>query len=112
MSPALRQNHCADHLLDPPLAVCFALTCHNNYNAVLFTCEATRLEQSCPRDVRNPLPKAIESQAFNILALAQGINPVPEAGSVSYDNHIKNPHYIPATANKRLSEGYPQRSTS
>ena len=92
--------------LDPPSAVCFALTCHNNYNAVLLACDATRLERVCPRDVRKPLPKAIEPQAFNILTLKEQIVPVPKAGSVGYYNHIKNLHYIPATANNRLPEGY------
>ena len=55
--------------LDAPSAVCFALTCHENYNAVLLTCKATRLKEVCPRDVRDPLPEAIEEQAYNTLTL-------------------------------------------
>src|ERR1700761_8417227 len=55
--------------LDAPSAVCFALTCHENYNAVLLTCQPPRLKEVCPRDVRDPLPEAIEEQAYNTLTL-------------------------------------------
>ena len=44
-----------------------AVTAHDNYDAVLAACHASRLSQVCPKDVRARLPKALEASAYNIL---------------------------------------------
>jgi hypothetical protein len=93
--------------LDPPSAVCFALTSHTNFDAVLFTCEAARLEDVCPKDVRTPMPKAIEAQAYNILTLHED-HPVPiwKDNSFEYYMRLKNFHWFPRIEDDQLPAGY------
>ncbi|ETI20045.1 hypothetical protein G647_09060 [Cladophialophora carrionii CBS 160.54] len=55
--------------LDAPSAVCLALTCHQNYESILSICRRSLLEDICPRDVGKPLPKIIDAQSYNTLAL-------------------------------------------
>ncbi|OCT50152.1 hypothetical protein CLCR_07461 [Cladophialophora carrionii] len=55
--------------LDAPSAVCLALTCHQNYESILSICRRSQLEDICPRDVGKPLPKIIDAQSYNTLAL-------------------------------------------
>jgi hypothetical protein len=53
--------------LPAPSAVCLSLTSKTNLSLVLETLFTQTLSSICPRDVRKPLPTAIQHNAYNVL---------------------------------------------
>ncbi|KAJ9616504.1 hypothetical protein H2200_000223 [Cladophialophora chaetospira] len=84
----------ADGSKEPQL-VCFALTNKRHYSLVLACFEATRLNQICPKDVRERFPAELEEYMYNIM-----VSPQSKRGcrfGWDLDNFVKTPAWARAS---------------